>query len=236
MNARGGMTTSGTFRRQQNSGVLSGRTRRFFLRRRLWALDIGRRARRVIDIVGALTALILALPILTLAACAIKFTSKGPILFLQRRVGQYGREFRILKLRTMYIDAEARRAALRSDNGEIRFKMRRDPRITPVGRWLRRFSIDELPQLWNVVVGDMTLIGPRPPLSAEVDLYDSIALRRLEVQQGLTCIWQVSGRSELSFEKQVELDIQYIDKTSGMDDLRVLAKTIPAVLSGRGAY
>jgi len=236
MNVRSDRYSTGTFRRQRNSGVLFGRTRRFFLRRLLWALDIGRRTRRAVDILVAAVALVIALPILIFAACAIKLTSKGPVLFSQRRVGQHGRDFMILKLRTMYVDAEARRAALISDSKEIRFKMRRDPRITPIGRWLRRFSIDELPQLWNVLVGDMTLIGPRPALCSEVDRYDAIALRRLEVQQGLTCLWQVSGRSELSFDEQVRLDIEYIDRTSAVDDLRVLVRTIPAVLGGRGAY
>jgi len=190
----------------------------------------------VVDVVGALLGLIVALPILVLSACAIKMTSKGPVFFSQRRVGQYGREFMILKLRTMYIDAETRRAELLTNVDEIRFKMCKDPRITPIGRWLRRFSIDELPQLWNVFVGDMSLVGPRPALISEVNRYDAIALRRLEVQQGLTCLWQVSGRSELSFDEQVKLDIEYIDRMSAMNDLRVLAKTIPAVLGGRGAY
>lgn len=206
------------------------------LRRRLWMLDLGQHMRRMIDILGAFTGLILALPLLIVAGCAIKLTSKGPILFTQRRVGLHGRDFKILKLRTMYIDAEARRAALITNAEEIRFKLRRDPRITPVGRWLRRFSIDELPQLWNVLVGDMTIIGPRPALCSEVDRYDALALRRLEVQQGLTCLWQVNGRSELSFEDQVKLDIEYIDGTSAVGDLRVLLRTIPAVVGGRGAY
>ncbi|MBK9262182.1 MAG: sugar transferase [Polyangiaceae bacterium] len=219
-----------------NSSTSLGRARRFFLRRLLWVLDIGRRMRRAVDVVAAALGLMIALPILFMAACGIKVTSKGPVLFAQRRIGQHGRDFRMLKLRTMYVDAEARRAALVSDTNEIRFKMRNDPRITPIGRWLRRFSIDELPQLWNVLVGDMTLIGPRPALCTEVDRYDAIALRRLEVQQGLTCLWQVSGRSDLSFEQQVQLDIQYIDRTSAVDDLRVLARTIPAVITGKGAY
>ncbi len=236
MNGRDGTRTTGTFQRQRVSSPFIGRTRRFYLRRILWVLDVGRRTRRAVDVVGAALGLIIALPILTFCACAIKVTSKGPVLFSQRRVGQYGRDFKILKLRTMYIDAEARRAALFTNADEIRFKMRTDPRITPIGRWLRRFSIDELPQLWNVLVGDMTLIGPRPALLSEVNRYDAIALRRLEVQQGLTCLWQVSGRSELSFEEQVKLDIEYIDRTSAVDDLRVLARTIPAVLGGRGAY
>jgi len=236
MNVRSEMISTGTFRRQRNSLPFIGRTRRFFLRRLLWVLDTGRRTRRIVDILVAGLGLVIALPILIFAACAIKLTSKGPVLFSQRRVGQHGRDFMILKLRTMYVDAEARRAALLSDTEGIRFKMRRDPRITFIGRWLRRFSIDELPQLWNVFVGDMTLIGPRPALCSEVNRYDATALRRLEVQQGLTCLWQVSGRSELSFEEQVRLDIEYIDRTSAADDLRVLVRTIPAVLGGRGAY
>jgi len=236
MDARIEARTTGTFRRQRNSGQIVGRTRRFLLRRRLWVLDIGQRVRRTVDVITALIGLAIALPILLFAACAIKLTSKGPILFRQRRVGRHGRDFMILKLQTMYIDAEARRAALMTNAGEIRFKMRKDPRITPIGRWLRRFSVDELPQLWNVLVGDMTLIGPRPALCSEVDRYDALALRRLEVQQGLTCLWQINGRSELSFDEQVKLDIEYIDRTSATDDLRVLLKTIPAVVGGRGAY
>jgi lipopolysaccharide/colanic/teichoic acid biosynthesis glycosyltransferase len=226
----------GTFRQQRNSAAFIGRMRRFLLRRRLWILDLSQRTRRIVDVVTAIICLVIALPILTFAACAIKLTSKGPILFSQRRVGRYGRDFKILKLRTMYIDAEARRTALIINPDEVRFKMRHDPRITPVGRILRRFSIDELPQLWNVLVGDMTIIGPRPALCSEVDRYDAVALRRLEVQQGLTCLWQVSGRSELSFDEQVKLDIEYIDRMSAADDLRVLWRTIPAVIGGRGAY
>lgn len=236
MDARIEAVTTGRFRRRRNSEPFIGRSRRFVLRRRLWILDIGQRMRRMIDIIAASIGLVIALPLLLVVGCAIKWTSKGPILFSQRRVGRNGRDFKILKLRTMYIDAEARRAALMTNTDEIRFKLRRDPRITPVGRWLRRFSIDELPQLWNVLVGDMTIIGPRPALCSEVDRYDALALRRLEVQQGLTCLWQVNGRSELSFEEQVKLDIEYIDRTSTTGDLRVLLRTIPAVVGGRGAY
>ena len=236
MNAPVKTNTTGSFRRGRQSGKLSGRTRRFFLRRRLWALDIGHHLRRAVDILIAGFGLFVAMPIFMVAACAIRFTSKGPVFFSQPRVGRHGRDFRIWKLRTMYADAEEQRAALLSNTREIRFKMRNDPRITAVGRWLRRFSIDELPQLWNVFIGDMTLIGPRPALCSEVTRYDAIALRRLEVQQGLTCLWQVNGRSELSFDDQVRLDIEYIDRTSAIDDLRVLARTIPAVLGGRGAY
>lgn len=236
MDTRKSTRTTGTIRHRQTSRPWVGRTRRFLLRRRLWLHDVARHYRRVMDIFAAMVGLIVALPLLVIAACAIKSTSVGPIFFSQRRVGQYGREFKLWKLRTMYIDAEARRAALVAMTNEVRFKMRNDPRITPVGKWLRRFSIDELPQLWNVLVGDMTLIGPRPALCSEVDRYDAMALRRLEVQQGLTCLWQVSGRSELSFDEQVRLDIEYIDRTSTADNVRVLIRTIPAVLSGRGAY
>jgi len=146
----------------------------------------------------------------------------------------------MLKLRTMVVGASAMKARLAAEpearaNG-VRFKLRRDPRITSVGRVLRRFSIDELPQLWNVLVGDMTLVGPRPPLPREVALYDGRALRRLEVEQGLTCLWQVGGRSDLSFEQQVALDIEFIDHVGVLDELAILARTIPAVLGGRGAY
>jgi lipopolysaccharide/colanic/teichoic acid biosynthesis glycosyltransferase len=211
--------------------------RRAALHARLWLLDLGPLARRLLDIVVSAFGLLAVAPILTLAAIAIKLTSRGPVLFRQERVGQYGRRFVMLKLRTMYTGAEVSRARLISDNGEsIRFKMRADPRITPVGRILRRYSVDELPQLWNVLVGDMTLVGPRPALGVEVARYDAYALRRLEVRQGLTCLWQVSGRSELSFEKQVELDIAYIDRTAAASDLELLVRTIPAVLTGRGAY
>jgi len=202
----------------------------------LWAHDLGPYARRAADVSIAAIGLSLMAPMLALAVIAIKVTSPGPALFRQQRVGRYGRSFAMLKLRTMYVDAEARKAALQSDGGGLRFKMKHDPRITPVGRWLRRFSVDELPQLWNVLIGDMTVIGPRPALSAEVTRYDPLAFRRLEVEQGLTCLWQVNGRSDLSFEQQIKLDIEYIDRTSTFDDVRVLVRTIPAVLTGRGAY
>lgn len=236
MDTRERTRTTGTIRDRRTSGRFARRTRRFFLRRWLWLHDVTHHCRRAMDIFGAMVGLTVTLPILIIAACAIKWTSAGPVLFSQRRVGQYGREFKLWKLRTMYVDAEARRAALIASTNELRFKMRDDPRITPAGKWLRRFSVDELPQLWNVLVGDMTLIGPRPALCSEVDRYDAIALRRLEVQQGLTCLWQVSGRSELSFDEQVRLDIEYIDRTSTIGNVRVLIRTIPAVLSGRGAY
>ncbi|NUQ73229.1 MAG: sugar transferase [Polyangiaceae bacterium] len=218
----------------------AARARRMRLRALLGLRSVGPAARRAIDIAASLIALILLSPVFLVAAIAIKATSRGPILFKQERVGQWGRRFAMLKLRTMVTNAEAKKTELQAAvNGAldgVRFKIKNDPRITPVGRILRKFSIDELPQLWNVLVGDMTLIGPRPPVWREVALYDPRALRRLEVKPGLTCLWQISGRSDLSFEQQVDLDIQYIDKTQPVDEVKILVRTIPAVLSGKGAY
>jgi lipopolysaccharide/colanic/teichoic acid biosynthesis glycosyltransferase len=205
---------------------------------RLSARDAGPAVRRLCDVLVVSLGLVLAAPVLLVAALAIKLTSRGPILFLQERIGKNGRPFRMLKLRTMFVDADSRKPALVSDHGvgDVRFKMRSDPRITPVGRVLRRFSIDELPQLGNVLVGEMTLIGPRPPLGSEVARYDALAMRRLEVTQGLTCLWQVSGRSDIPFHEQLRLDLDYIDRATLADELRIITRTIPAVLSGRGAY
>jgi len=218
----------------------AARARRMRLRAELGLRAVGPVLRRAIDIGATLVALILLSPVFLVAAIAIKATSRGPILFKQERVGQWGRRFKMLKLRTMGTNAEAKKTELQAAvNGAldgVRFKIKNDPRITPVGRILRKFSIDELPQLWNVLVGDMTLIGPRPPVWREVALYDPRALRRLEVKPGLTCLWQISGRSDLSFEQQVDLDIQYIDKTQPVDEVKILVRTIPAVLSGKGAY
>jgi lipopolysaccharide/colanic/teichoic acid biosynthesis glycosyltransferase len=199
----------------------------------------GPRIRRAIDVVVGGGGLVAIAPVLVTAALAIKMTSPGPVLFHQIRIGRGARPFGLCKLRTMYVDAEARRAALEAQNeskGNVTFKIKRDPRITPVGRVLRKLSIDELPQLWNLVDGTMTLFGPRPPVPSEVAKYGPRQRRRLEVTPGLTCLWQVSGRSDLSFDEQVALDIQYIDRTNARDEVFILAKTVPAVLSGRGAY
>jgi lipopolysaccharide/colanic/teichoic acid biosynthesis glycosyltransferase len=143
------------------------------------------------------------------------------------------------KFRSMYTDAEARKAELLAENemsGGVTFKMQRDPRITRIGRFIRKASIDELPQLWNVIKGDMSLVGPRPPVPAEVDEYSLSDRRRLEVTPGITCIWQVSGRSDIPFPEQVELDVRYIESQSLLTDLKLLWQTVPAVLFGRGAY
>jgi exopolysaccharide biosynthesis polyprenyl glycosylphosphotransferase len=193
--------------------------------------------KRGFDVVVSGTMLVLALPVLTLAAVAIKLTSPGPVLFRQVRCGLHGRRFAMLKLRTMYEDAEQRQAELAHLNecsGPV-FKIRNDPRVTPVGRLLRRYSIDELPQLWNVLSGDMSLVGPRPPIPGEVDQYHPSQRRRLSMRPGLTCLWQVQGRNEIGFEDWVKLDLEYIDGWSLGTDLRILARTLPAVLRGTGA-
>jgi lipopolysaccharide/colanic/teichoic acid biosynthesis glycosyltransferase len=212
------------------------------LKRQLEGLlaDSGPLLRRVLDVLIASTVLVLLSPVMLLAALGILLTSRGPILYEQERVGQHGRLFQMLKLRTMVDRADGMKAALAAQRPEaldgVRFKLRQDPRTTPVGRILRKLSIDELPQLWNVLVGDMTLIGPRPPIWQEVVRYDARALRRLEVRPGLTCLWQISGRSDLSFEQQVALDLEYIDRVKPRQELLILARTIPAVVTGRGAY
>jgi lipopolysaccharide/colanic/teichoic acid biosynthesis glycosyltransferase len=171
---------------------------------------------------------------------AIKLTDSGPIIFWQTRVGQWGREFRFPKLRSMVVNAEALKSQLLQENkgtlSSSRFKMKRDPRITPVGRILRKFSIDELPQFWCVLKGDMSLVGPRPPLPSEVAQYSLHDRRRLDIKPGLTCFWQVNGRSDVSFQQQVDFDIQYVESRSLLLDFILLMKTIPAILTGRGAY
>jgi lipopolysaccharide/colanic/teichoic acid biosynthesis glycosyltransferase len=200
---------------------------------------LGPAVRRALDVTIGASGLVAASPVLVAAAIAIKATSPGPVLYAQVRVGKGGRPFRLRKLRTMYADADARLESLRAQNesrGGVTFKIKRDPRITPVGRVLRKFSVDEMPQLWNLVDGTMTLFGPRPPVASEVAKYGHRERRRLEVTPGITCLWQVSGRSDLSFDQQVSLDIDYIDRTRPADEVVILAKTIPAVLTGRGAY
>lgn len=207
---------------------------------RLLAREAGPGVRRVSDVLVAGAALLCLAPLLLVTALAVVLTSRGPVLFRQTRVGKDGRTFAMLKLRTMFTGADAQKAALeravRESRSGVRFKLRRDPRVTPIGRVLRKLSIDELPQLWNVLRGDMTLIGPRPALPREVALYDARALRRLEVLPGLTCHWQIRGRSDIPFEQQVELDLEYVDRTRWTEELSILLRTIPAVLTGRGAY
>jgi exopolysaccharide biosynthesis polyprenyl glycosylphosphotransferase len=193
--------------------------------------------KRGLDIVVSSSVLLLTAPLLVGAAVVIKATSPGPVLFEQMRCGLHGRRFRMLKLRTMHQGAEAQRKDLEHLNeatGPV-FKIRHDPRITPVGRILRRWSLDELPQLWNVLRGDMSLVGPRPPLPAEVAQYETFQRRRLSMRPGLTCLWQVNGRSEIGFDEWVEMDLQYIDAWSLSQDLKILVRTVPAVFRGTGA-
>jgi len=194
-------------------------------------------AKRAIDLSLSLALFVVTLPIQLLAAAAIRVFSGAPVLFRQVRCGLNGRQFTLLKFRTMETGAEERLSEISHLNemtGPV-FKARRDPRLTRAGRILRRLSIDELPQLWNVIVGNMSLVGPRPPLPEEVSRYEPWQRRRLSMKPGLTCLWQVSGRSELDFDRWMALDLKYIDTWSPLLDLKILLKTVPAVLSGRGA-
>jgi len=197
-----------------------------------------RAAKRTLDVIGASLGLLALAPLLAAVAMAIKLDSSGPVLFRQTRVGRHGRPFGILKFRSMGSDAEARKAALESRNehkeGPV-FKIAHDPRITRVGRFIRRTSIDELPQLWNILIGEMSLVGPRPPIPAEVQKYDSWQRRRLSVTPGLTGIWQVSGRNNIGFDQWMRMDLQYIDNWSLRLDLSLIGRTIPVVFTGRGA-
>ncbi|MGH9464261.1 MAG: sugar transferase [Thermoanaerobaculia bacterium] len=198
-----------------------------------WLLGL----KRGMDLGVTLLLLLLALPAMGLIALAIKASSQGDVLFRQIRCGLNGRRFTLYKFRTMVEDAEHRRAALEHLNemtGPV-FKARRDPRVTPLGRLLRRFSLDELPQLWNVLAGSMSLVGPRPPIPEEVARYERWQRRRLSMRPGLTCLWQISGRNEVDFDRWMELDLEYIDSWSPLLDVRILLKTVPVVLSGRGA-
>lgn len=195
-------------------------------------------AKRASDILGATVLGLAALPVMVLVALAIRLDTPGPVLFRQQRVGRGGRLFPVLKFRTMVADAEARLAEVRDRNeadGPL-FKIRDDPRVTRVGRWLRRFSLDELPQLWNVLRGEMSLVGPRPALPSEMGAWSEELHGRLRVRPGITGMWQVGGRSEASFEEYVRLDLYYVDNWSLWIDLAILAKTVPAVLARRGAY
>ena len=195
--------------------------------------------KRSFDIVAAVILMVLIAPTVLIVASLIRAGSPGAVVFKQVRIGKYGKPFTFWKLRSMYADAEARKAELVSKNevaGGILFKMKRDPRITPIGRFIRKTSIDELPQLWNVLIGDMSLVGPRPALPHEVREYSLNDRQRLDAAPGITCFWQASGRSDIAFPQQVELDVKYVHSQSLLLDLRILLQTIPAVLLGRGAY
>lgn len=204
-----------------------------------WTINSTYAAKRALDVIGSAAALVMLSPLLLVIAVLIKLEDRGPIMFPQVRVGRYGREFRMFKFRSMRVDAEARLKELLARNQHakgITFKLKDDPRITSVGKWLRKFSFDELPQFYNVLRGDMSLVGPRPPVPREVALYSLADRRRLAVKPGITCIWQISGRAEIDFPGQVQLDVRYIESSSLLQDVKILLKTIPAVLSGTGAY
>jgi len=194
--------------------------------------------KRVTDLIASALALIVLAPVHAIVAVLVRATSPGPVFFRQTRVGLNGRTFTLYKFRSMYVDAEARRDQLAGRNemsGPV-FKIKDDPRVTPVGKWIRRFSIDELPQFWNVLRGDMSLVGPRPPIPEEVKKYERWQRRRLSMKPGITCLWQVSGRNGIDFEDWMKLDLAYIDAWSLRLDVQILLRTVPVVLTARGAH
>lgn len=195
-------------------------------------------AKRLFDLTGSFIALLLLAPVFALVALLIKLEDGGPVFFVQTRVGKFGREFKMFKFRSMCLDAEQKLNELLGLNEHkegVTFKVKDDPRITRVGKWLRKFSFDEFPQFFNVLIGNMSLVGPRPPIPREVDMYSLIHRRRLAIKPGLTCFWQISGRAEIDFSGQVQLDVNYIEQRSFRTDLNILLRTVPAVLSGKGA-
>ncbi len=207
----------------------------------IWEITIGfvKAVKSFIDFFGSLVLLILLFPVFLITAIAIYITDPGPIFYVASRVGQNGKHFGFIKFRSMYVNADQMKDALweqnESEDGVI-FKMKNDPRVTKVGRFIRRFSIDELPQLVNVLKGDMSLVGPRPPLPREVKEYSLEDRKRLHVKPGITGLWQIKGRSDIPFNQQVQLDFEYIRSQGIKNDLIILLKTIPAVISGKGAY
>jgi lipopolysaccharide/colanic/teichoic acid biosynthesis glycosyltransferase len=195
--------------------------------------------KRTLDVAFSAIVLFGLAPLFLAIAALIKLEDGGPVFFRQTRVGRHGQKFRMFKFRSMCLDAEQRLREVLAHNQHatgVTFKLKQDPRITRVGRWLRKFSLDELPQFYNVFRGEMSLVGPRPPVPGEVAKYSPADRRRLAVKPGITCIWQVSGRAEIDFPGQVRLDVDYIERQSLAQDLRLLALTVPAVLSGKGAY
>lgn len=195
--------------------------------------------KRSFDVMASFIFLIIFSPLFLLIAVVIKLEDGGPVFFAQKRVGRFGREFKMWKFRSMCIGAEAKIEDLLDKNQHqdgVTFKIKNDPRITKIGKWLRKFSLDELPQFFNVLIGDMSLVGPRPPVPREVALYTVAERRRLLVAPGITCFWQIGGRSEIDFSGQVQLDLRYIESQSFWLDVIILFKTVPAVLFSKGAY
>lgn len=212
-----------------------------FWKRLTWQWVVGGAGllKRALDVAGSIALIILFAPVFAIIALLIKLEDGGPILFRQVRVGRFGRQFKMLKFRSMCVDAEAKLKALLEKNQHregVTFKLKDDPRITRIGKILRKTSFDELPQFFNVLVGDMSLVGPRPPVPREVALYTSADRRRLAITPGITCLWQIGGRAEIDFPGQVQLDVQYIESQTFWGDIRILLKTVPAVLSSKGAY
>ena len=203
-------------------------------------LDSGARvvAKRIADPIMTAGLLVVALPVMAVIAVLIKVSSPGPVFYLQERVGTRGARFRMVKFRSMVVEADAMVESMGGghDVNAVLFKDREDPRVTRVGRVIRRYSLDELPQLFNVLIGQMSLVGPRPPLPREVDQYEPDAVQRLRVRPGMTGLWQISGRSDLSWEQSLRLDLWYVDNWSLVLDLQILARTAMAVVSHRGAY
>jgi lipopolysaccharide/colanic/teichoic acid biosynthesis glycosyltransferase len=231
----------------RNPGPLRHRRSRWWLGLRValvrhlwrWSIPADDTIKRAFDVAFSAVVLLCISPLLAGIALLIKLEDRGPVLFRQVRVGRHGREFFMLKFRSMRPDAEQRLRELLAQNQHkegVTFKIKNDPRVTRIGYWLRKFSLDELPQFWNVLIGDMSVVGPRPPVPREVALYTLADRRRLAVQPGITCIWQVSGRAQIDFHGQVELDVRYIETRSFWKDLCIISKTLPAVLSGNGAY
>ena len=193
--------------------------------------------KRTIDIIGAGLGLILLSPIIAVVACAVKFTSKGPVFFSQKRVGKNGELFEMYKFRSMVVNAEELKENLEEQNemsGPM-FKIKDDPRITKVGKFIRKTSIDELPQLWNVLKGDMSLVGPRPSLPKEVEQFDNWMFKRLSVRPGLTCYWQVSGRNNIGFEDWMKLDCKYVDDRNIWIDIKLIFKTVGVLFGDKNA-
>ena len=194
-------------------------------------------SKRAIDIIGAGSGLLLLSPIIVIVACAIKFTSKGPIFFSQKRVGKNGELFDMYKFRSMVVNAEELKEKLAHQNemsGPM-FKMKDDPRVTKVGKFIRKTSLDELPQLWNVLKGDMSLVGPRPSLPKEVAQFEKWMYKRLSVKPGLTCFWQVSGRNNIDFEDWMKLDIKYVDERNIWIDIKLIFKTVLVLFGDKNA-
>ncbi|MCI0745740.1 MAG: sugar transferase [Verrucomicrobia subdivision 3 bacterium] len=194
--------------------------------------------KRALDILLSSLALLFLSPCLLLIGALIRLEDGGPVFFTQTRVGRFGREFKIYKFRSMCLDAEQRLKDLLARNQHaqgVTFKIKDDPRITRVGRWLRKLSLDELPQFFNVLIGDMSLVGPRPPVPREVAMYSQADRRRLAVKPGITCLWQIGGRAEIDFSGQVRLDVEYIESQNLATDLVIMLKTVPAVVAGKGA-